>query len=224
MFCLQSVDNRTDVLSCSYCFRFIGTEELQLRYLERRIARPYLNSLFSSHDVSLKEDPTFQDCHSCDHFCGLLYCSELCRDAHWQQSHQLLCTGTISEEDASSSPLLQFKTHSMATNEIFLMVADIFATVCKKVDSGVSVQDAIAPMEGYVRNLWWEAAISPADSDPIEFEATLKALVEDSWELLSKTLSLNTRGLEEVLSKEYFSRLVLMCFNVPDRLIYFFVS
>ena len=37
----------------------------------------------------------------------------------------MLCTGTVPEKDAEQHPLIRFKLHAMATNEIFLLVGAV---------------------------------------------------------------------------------------------------
>jgi hypothetical protein len=41
--------------------------------------------------------------------CGTLYCSEECRELSWRTSHRLLCVGTISDAEAATHPLVQYK-------------------------------------------------------------------------------------------------------------------
>jgi hypothetical protein len=74
------------------------------------------------------------------------------------------------------------------------------------------VTKALEPYAGFVRNKWWDAARVSAETsakkttDPEEFATTLKQLVADSWSLMSKALKLEERGLEGILTEEYFSR------------------
>jgi hypothetical protein len=149
---------------------------------------------------------------------------ETCRDSHWRR-HRLLCTGALSEEDAESSPLFQFKVHACQTNSIFLLVADVFARICDDVermrsegslDETAIISRALEPYSRFVRNLWWDAVSAESESlNEVEMDGTrekddlvgtLKLLVHDSWDLLRKALDLDRRGLTEVLSTEYFSR------------------
>lgn len=59
----------------------------------------------------------------CAQGCGELYCSEACRDAHFQQSHNLLCVGPLTAED----PLLRFKYHALEHADTLLLAAQVFA-------------------------------------------------------------------------------------------------
>ena len=111
-------------------------------------------------------------------------------------------------------PLINFKVHAMSTNEIFLMVGDVFAAICCHVDSllsaGVELHQAFdvatKPLSSYVRELWWDAAITPKGYKPAAFKKSLKTLVKDSWALLSEVLQLEAKGYAVFLSEEYMSR------------------
>ena len=108
--------------------------------------------------------------------------------------------------------------HACETNEIFLLVGDIFARICTSIADDdvadipreVSVPKALAPYDNYVRNLWWEVATSPDEIDTGSFSITLQELVRESWGLLSVALDLKGRGLVDILSEEYFSRTIGM--------------
>ena len=116
----------------------------------------------------------------CSAECGEIYCSASCRDHHWHHhGHRLLCTGYISDEEAESHPLMAFKIHAISTNEIFLMVADVFAIIItraelKRESDGSDLVEALRwasqPLESYVRNLWWEAAKAPPGKPTFGFK------------------------------------------------------
>ena len=147
-----------------------------------------------------------------------------------------MCTGSITDEEADSSALVQFKIHACETNEIFLLVADIFASICCSVDEmraegimddAIILTNVLSPYAKFVRNPWWEVAI-PSIHDvgisledcPENFAQTLQQLVTDSWNMLRQTLDLDSRGLAEVLSIDYMARLpqiilmTIFCFSV----------
>ena len=148
--------------------------------------------------------------------------SDECNQKHWSRGHKLLCTGHITDEDAENSPLMNFKIHACATNEIFLLVADLFSNICCEVDRMRSegnldekeiITAALFPYSTFVRNPWWEVAIpsrtgdaSSPEESPEQFAATLQQLVHDSWDMLEKVLDLNSRGLSEILCKDYMAR------------------
>jgi len=196
---LQSLPNRSNVLVCGYCHRFLGSEWIQLKFLEGAIDRTNILEHAQSSEYEIIP---------CKHNCGELYCSSQCCELHNILSHQLLCTGLIPEEEVEASPLIKFKVHAIETNEIFLLVADIFSRICIAVSSGCDIATALSPWKGYVMDLWHECAINPPESDPTEFADTLKNLVSTSWSLLSDVLKLKERQLDSILSEEYFSRTI----------------
>jgi len=120
----------------------------------------------------------------------------------------------------ASDPLVQFKIHAVQTNEIFLLVADIYAAIIERVDSQVNatppvpleqaVADSLRPLAGYVQELWWDAAVAPAGTDPAELRSTLQTLVSDSWGMLNHALRLGERRLDGVLGPEFMARLIGM--------------
>lgn len=114
--------------------------------------------------------------------------------------------------------MILFKMHAITTNEIFLLVADLFAAICVKADSlianGASVDTALKEstefFQKYVRELWWNAAVCPANQKPKAFKTTLKCLVDDAWSLLDTVLELTDKGYHTVLSAEFMSRCVAL--------------
>lgn len=72
---------------------------------------------------------------------------------------------------------------------------------------------ALFPYSTFVRNPWWEVAIPSRDvlvtdpeESPAKFATTLKQLVGESWNMLRVVLDLDSRGLTEILSSDYFAR------------------
>lgn len=153
--------------------------------------------------------------HDALKICAIASCSQ----RHWTRVHKLMCTGAISDDEAESSPLFNFKIHACATNEIFLLVADVFSSICCEVEKMKenliqndtrTVTDALRPYSTFVRNPWWEVAVlgyKTSDGEsPEKLDQTLRQLVAESWQMLSKALDLDGRGLTEVLSSEYMAR------------------
>jgi hypothetical protein len=202
---LQSLDNRQEVACCGQCLRFLGGSKLQLALLTGSSPRAEVAAHMGAGTWSTGAEEEAA-VHLCRDGCGEMYCSPACAAAHWNASHCLLCTGKIPDSEAETHPLMAFKTHACGTNEIFLMVADIFAGVVVAVDAGRTVEEALRPYEGYVREQWWDAV---ADPDPV-LHTKLKELVAQSWFLLDRALSLTERGLGMTLSIDYFSQTVGM--------------
>jgi hypothetical protein len=129
---------------------------------------------------------------------------------------------------------VQFKVHAVTTNEIFLMVGDLFAGLILATEShlvssasasgsgsGSGSSGASTPADvaasiaektfgSYVREPWWDAAVAPKGTDAQDLRDSLHMLVTDSYAILKVALKLDERGLSGVLSEDMFSRTVGM--------------
>lgn len=218
LYFLQTLPNRKSVVVCTTCLKSLGPLSMQMAVLQGVVSRQNVKEEVCNF-AHLPNELCTDNLVSCSCNCGEVYCSEVCREHHWSvKGHRYLCTGLISDDDADTHPLINYKMHAMTTNEIFLMVADIFASMCCHLDSlvgsGVSHAQAFdivaAPLAGYVRELWWDAAITPKGYKPLAFKKSLKTLVKDSYELLSEVLQLEEKGYTPLLSEEYLSRTIGM--------------
>jgi hypothetical protein len=127
------------------------------------------------------------------------------------KSHRYLCTGNINDEDADSNCLVQFILHAIETNEIFLLVADVFARICSDVDDGQTIENALKPWQGYCRNRWEDVATTnDTEQTPEEFADTLKSLTQESWELLCDAFDLKSKNLDTILDEDFMSRTIGM--------------
>lgn len=216
---LQTIPNRQSCVVCAACHKPLGNISLQISILQGLVSRQNILQEVESFGL-LSNETAASAVFSCPSNCGELYCSELCRQMHWSsKGHCFLCTGLISDDDAEMHPLINFKMHAISTNEIFLMVGELFATICCQVDalvnSGVELNQALSvaskPFESYVRQNWWDAAIPPKKSKPVAFKNSLKALVRESWALLNEVLCLDEKGYSSLLNAEYMSRLLKLC-------------
>ena len=154
----------------------------------------------------------------CQNKCGELYCSTICSETHWNNGHKCLCTGNISEEEAQEHPLIAFKTHACSTNEIFLLVADVFSRICCEVETAIAngtditiaMNKAKSPFARFVRGLWWDVAVPPKNFDDEAFKGVLRKLVVESHKLLSSALNLTEKGFDKHLHSDYFSQTIGM--------------
>lgn len=126
----------------------------------------------------------------CTMRCGEMYCSQKCREEHWDRGHRLLCVGHIPEHEAGSHPLVQYKMHALRTNEIFLLVADVVALVLTRFESnGGDLSAALSPFRDFVQRPWWDVATNP---DPVRdtsaFQDMLRGLVKVAADLLRQAL------------------------------------
>jgi hypothetical protein len=210
---LQTIPNRQVALVCGHCSNFLGSVGLQMKYLQKQVTREQLTN-GNAENVS-EAYQYLSDVFPCSGKCGELYCSEICRELHWRQKgHKLLCTGHIPDEEAEDHPLFQFKMHAVSTNEIFLMIADIFAEICmyceEQTESGKTTEESaryvLQRYKGFVRQRWWDAVQAPKGQKPLKFKKTLQNLVTECWDLLSAALSLKERGLDSILSADFLAR------------------
>lgn len=199
LYCQQTLQNKNDVLICSYCFSFLGTPELQMKVLlriESRLSLLTTPGLNSNYNIC-----------GCLNTCGELYCSEHCRNLHQQNGHILLCTGTITEQEAPSHTLILFKTYAVETNEVFLLVAEVFASIISKFTiNKIPIEEAVSFFREYVHNPWWEVVTVPDDREEGEFRDLLHTLAKDNYDLLSDALQLESTGLNSILSFDFMSR------------------
>lgn len=215
MLRLQSIPNRGDVLVCGFCFRFLGSVALQLGMLSRQVNRLSCGHL-SRAALHLGDRP-LSDIISCGYQCGEVYCSDRCQAKHWEKCHSLLCTGCVSAEDADVSPLIAFKQYAVSTNEILLMVADVFAEIFSDPvvtaggdDAMIAAMAFVKPFRSYVHPLWWDAAVAPDGTNPDELTASLREIVVTAWDHLNALFGITSCNLQSVLSAEFISRLIGM--------------
>ena len=212
---MQTLSNKQDCICCSFCLRFLGSPMLQLQVLGRQLNRQQLVTQLKRHHFWDESSSTagfpHSDIVSCCQDCGEFYCSFDCRDNHWNTCHQLLCTGSISDIEAESHPLILFKMHAIETNEIFLLVSDIFANLCLEYDRDVdAMNDRLKTFNRYVRNRWEDCAVAPPHQNQEELKETLTRLVKESWALLSSALKLQERKLDQLLDEDFLSRTIGM--------------
>ena len=206
---LQSLPNRRDTWVCGNCFRFLGSVEMQLRVLCRLEHRTDCTARKLTDD----DGADLSGMIPCGFGCGELYCSEKCQADHWSDRHSVLCTGLIPEHEAASNPLVLFKQYAVETNEILLMVADVFAKLlCDPTiltggeQSIVEAAHRIDLFRSYVHPQWWDAAVAPDGTDPEELANSLRDIVTTAWEMLNNVFGISAKGLEKVLSIEFISR------------------
>ncbi|KAH6827094.1 histone-lysine N-methyltransferase ATXR2 [Perilla frutescens var. hirtella] len=152
----QHSSNKVDCLVCSFCFRFIGSIELQIGrklYFEElgvsavdecatsgvmecgsssgkaRLPHDTIQSLMDgSLRLPYSENFPLPIVFPCLGGCKeAYYCSKSCAEADWESFHSLLCIGR-----GSSSPnteaLLKFMKHANETNDIFIPAAKVISS------------------------------------------------------------------------------------------------
>ncbi|GER53243.1 histone-lysine N-methyltransferase ATXR2 [Striga asiatica] len=153
----QHSSNKIDCLVCSFCFRFIGSIELQIGrklYLEELGIRA-VDECGPSNDEGSCSSPSHKTRLPQDTIQSLMngnlllpysekfplpsvvsclggcleshYCSQSCAEADWDLFHSLLCDGK-----GSSSPntkaLEKFTKHANETNDIFILAAKVISS------------------------------------------------------------------------------------------------
>lgn len=209
---LQSTPNKQDALVCANCACFVGSVGTQLGLLEGTLTRQELlndNPLFAG-DVQLTPIVHCQD------HCGEVYCSDECRDYHHRRGHALLCTGRITEEEADTHPLVLFKQHAVSTNEIFLLVGQMFSFIVSAVDRIPTEQREqlidyiISPYENFIRELWWDVARNPTVKD-LEMAHLSGQALEHAKQKMQESDAMAQALLQQSLKKIIHESYTLMC-------------
>eukprot|EP00978_Attheya_sp_CCMP212_P025350 scaffold81381_cov57-Attheya_sp.AAC.7 len=197
LLALQSVGNSPYTLVCRNCRAFVGGPQLSLGLCSGRIDR---QSLLDKHKCN--------NVVPCRHACGEVFCSEQCeKDMFEWGGHEWLCTGLIPEPEEEANdkteedkqdqvkqnnddddegekkklhPLLEFKLHAVQNNEIFLLVADLIASVvsirCRQMralgedphpDTGSLLDAILAPYLDFTQVPWWTVATTPLLASPM---------------------------------------------------------
>jgi hypothetical protein len=124
--------------------------------------------------------------------------------------------GPISAAEAEEHPLVRFKLHAVNTNEIFLLLADVLASIRSAFESlrlalqGIEEASvaARAPYEQFVRREWWEVALPSDDVPAAPLRAALRSLVQEASDLLRSAMCVE--GLESVFTQEYCGAVIGM--------------
>lgn len=191
LFAIQHSGNRRVVAACARCCGFIHSVPLQLEVIfgESRFAPllAALGDLPSRWQESAGEGQA--TVVRCAQGCGELYCSEACRDAHFQQSHNLLCVGPLSAED----PLLRFKYHALEHADTLLLAAQVFAFLvnrAKAAGGGTEVtQNLMQELLCFCHAPFRDACRAPPGrAKDAEFYAHTDALVNEAAALLRAAL------------------------------------
>ncbi|CAA0839094.1 Histone-lysine N-methyltransferase ATXR2 [Striga hermonthica] len=154
----QHYSNKIDCMVCSYCFRFIGSIELQIG---RKL---YLQELGisavdecgpsdgagcsgSSEKISLPQDTVESLMNGglklpysenfplpvvvpCPGACKeAYYCSKSCAEADWESFHSLLCIGRGSSSSSNTEALVKFTKHANETNDIFILASKVISFI-----------------------------------------------------------------------------------------------
>jgi len=225
LFAMQHTGNRRVVGACARCSGVIGSLETQLQVIfsEARFA-PLLASLGEAvpawqTELTAGWPQATGSCGTrgaairCAHGCGEVYCSEECRDAHWAHSHNLLCVGTIDQED---HPLIRFKYHAIEHADTLLLAAQAFAHLinrAKAAGGGAAVmRNLISEMLVFVHAPFRDACRPPPGrAKDAEFYAHTDGLILEAANLLKAALDIHAPEESSVLFEAgpaFFSELL----------------
>lgn len=198
LFVMQHTGNRRVVAACAKCCRFIGSLQTQLEVVfnEPRFA-PLLAGISDSvraWEVDLAaRGATAVAGIRCSQGCGEMYCSEACRDAHFQHSHNLLCTGPITQED---HPLIQFKYHAIEHSDTLLLLAQVISHLINRAKAAgggaAATQGLMAELLGFCHAPFRDACRPPPGrGKDAEFYSHADALVNKGAMLLKQALEIH---------------------------------
>jgi hypothetical protein len=247
---IQSVFNKSQTLVCSNCHRFVGDLNLQANLLTKVVSRVDIMNSGDSQDKVTVEDgnevadsgkntmdtlsvpaPTLSEnesfasfssyascpCVLCPLGCGEIYCSQACVAENKRRGHDLLCTGP----HASDHPIVQFKTHAVSTNEIFLFAAVVAVEYISRYKVFKDVEKAWSPFSKFVQLPWWEIVHAPPDAVSQEgFSNTLKTIASESLKLFHSALSAQLiNGKEKDETIDWTSCLDFLTLDVWGRIV-----
>lgn len=214
---MQTLGNSHDgALCCRCCQAFIGGPDLCLMVASGKLNREKVWDYYRNHEDEICREKSYK-IWSCRNNCGELFCSQECERNMWSScGHDLLCTGLIEEPtdyepDHNLHPLLEFKVHAVQTNEIFIMVADLVASVISlrrqqieynlKNENGnceeVTLEELMAPYLDFTLVPWFEVATAPMMHDPTkkeeceELKKELREMCNISSTLLKRAITAN---------------------------------
>ncbi|TMW59728.1 hypothetical protein Poli38472_004797 [Pythium oligandrum] len=142
--------------------------------------------------------------------CGVLYCSEKCKKAAYEQQHAIMCT----RADDNSTPMGHYINHTLVTNEIFQLAGKVIARILLRFISTHDLGYARQPVAMFCQEPWWEVVTSEDDLEPgqtmEEYKDCFKGLLmqtlehfmvglRDNLERMEKNDELNRLSVDAVL-------------------------
>lgn len=169
---MQDLASRAEVMCCGKCLAPLQINES----LRHELA----SGVKTRQEIyeSLKRAGFGPGVVPCSSGCGELYCCQRCRLEH--ESHRLLCVGNISEREADTHPLLEYKRLAVESNEILLLAAEVLTSAHKN------------RFASFVREKWEDvirkAAVLRGDTPDEALCASLRDLVDHAAHLLSRAI------------------------------------
>lgn len=198
MFIVQHTGNRRVATVCANCCAFVGPLQVQLEALfsEARFT-PVLSSLSEAllhwqAEMASAGASALPTGVRCTQGCGEVYCSETCREAHFNRCHNLLCAGLVQSED---HPLIKFKYHAIEHADSLLLAAQVMACLVNRARAcggGPAVtQGLMSELLGFCHAPFRDACRAPAGrGKDAEFLAYTDSLINEAAALLKAALDL----------------------------------
>ena len=150
----------------------------------------------------------------CSNRCGVLYCSEKCKNSAWKRSHSLVCSGGRPRQapPSSVSPMRDFLDFAATAKDLFSLGAQATATILltarEYLRTDYGIQDisqpispsnaawkcllrAFSPFNIGEKEAWWEVGpISPSmpPEQLPEQRQQMKTVAENAHDLLVRAL------------------------------------
>ena len=183
---MQHVANKTVSYSCHNCHRSIGGVASQVSNLFNDDRFVEVQSLCGM--LSPPSEPVV-DCP-----CGVVYCSEACKEAAWCSHHRFFCVAE--EPDTVESNLARFKYYCLGVagcGDTLLLAGQVMCHFVVKADGCENKLDQIVREFLSFKHLdFLEVSLPPKIDDPeavLNFKAWLGETVEEAYELLKAALS-----------------------------------
>eukprot|EP01012_Entosiphon_sulcatum_P025462 TRINITY_DN30776_c0_g1_i1.p1 TRINITY_DN30776_c0_g1~~TRINITY_DN30776_c0_g1_i1.p1 ORF type:complete len:448 (-),score=62.13 TRINITY_DN30776_c0_g1_i1:14-1357(-) len=214
---LQHQASRKEVIACGHCNRFLETPVAQLRHL---LGPTVPEECFHLPCIKTQRPEAECACAACSEpvipvqcpRCAEPYCSEECLSSATRSYHRLLCAA-LGENEA----LEEFILHSWDTNEMFLLVARIIATIiCRWQEAAVAdtieaVEHLSVPFTKFCSVHWVDlVANSSASEERAADMAATRQVLLDSLQLLETALTAQLQaagfsGVPKAISERFLT-------------------
>jgi hypothetical protein len=187
--------NRQTSWTCSYCHAFVGGPYAALRHRFSSTSSENDPSDIAQNTniddkTSANNNPDYQ-VYPCPHQCGHVYCSSTCQAMAWKLCHSYLCTGLC---DTNDTPLIEFITFAIKTNEILLLVAEWWITQHVVAHHHQQQQQQSPtqhnPYTDFQMNAWWDVVMHDVPLDEPGSFATAIAITHSLRTICSKASDL----------------------------------
>jgi hypothetical protein len=125
--------------------------------------------------------------------CGVVYCSDTCKQIAYAQHHALLCP----HAEERDNDMGRFLNHTLVTNEIFQLAAKVVVKILLLFVATQDMAQARQPVDMFCKLPWWDVVTS---EDDLEEGETLDEYREKFRSLISQTFDYFMAGLKENLA------------------------